>query len=168
MVPLGFQEVSKMVLERSWGLKSPLQSFLWQRAWFVTQPQASKSFPIRTQNHPKIDHESTLLNQLKTNSVLERFWDVLDTHFEVFFKYLRAKMISNSGKNPKKKILQNTVVFRVKMHFRDLNNLIATVKNNIVHPALTKQRSKFDPPLDLKISLSSKPKTGLRPPKNDT
>ena len=74
----------------------------------MTQPQASKSLPIRTQNPPKIDHESTLLNQLKTNSVLERFWDVLDTHFEVFFKYLRAKMISNSGKNPKMKILQNT------------------------------------------------------------
>lgn len=67
----------------------------------MTQPQACKSLPIRTQNPPKIDHESILLNQLKTNSVLERFWDVLDTHFEVFFKYLRAKMISNSDKNTK-------------------------------------------------------------------
>ena len=128
MVPLGLQEASKMVLERSWGLKSPWQSFLWQRAWFVTQPQASRSLPIRSQNSPKIDHQSTLLNQLKTSSVLERFWGVLDTHFEVFFKYLRAKMISNSDKNTKMKILQNTCVFTVKMHFRDLKNIRTTLK----------------------------------------
>ena len=135
----------------------------------MTQPQASKSLPIRTQNPPKIDHESTLLNQLKTNSVLERFWDVLDTHFEVFFKYLRAKMISNSDKNTKMKILQNTSVFTVKMHFRNLNNITTTLKKTLVfaHQALTKQRSKSDPPLDLKISPSRRPKTGLRAPKND-
>ena len=136
----------------------------------MTQPQATKSLPIRTQNPPKIDHESTLLNQLKTNSVLERFWGVLDTHFEVFFKYLRAKMISNSDKNTKMKILQNTCVFTVKMHFRDLKNIRTTLKKTLlfVHQALTKQRSKSDPPLDLKISLSSRPKTGLRPPKHNT
>ena len=135
----------------------------------MTQPQASKSFPIRTQNPPKIDHESTLLNQLKTSSVLERFWDVLDSHFDAFFKYLRAKMISNSDKNTKMKILQNTCVFTVKMHFRNLNNITTTLKKTLVfaHQALTQQRSKSDPPLGLKISPSSRPKTGLRAPKND-
>ena len=168
-VPRGLQEASKMVLERSWGLKSLWQSFLWQRAWFVTQPQASRSLPIRSQNSPKIDHQSTLLNQLKTSSVLERFWGVLDTHFEVFFKYLRAKMISNSDKNTKMKILQNTSGFTLKMHFRTSNNVTKTLRKTLkfVHQALTKQRSTSDPPLDLKISLSSRPKTGVRVPKND-
>ena len=86
-----------------------------------------------------------------------------------FFKYLRAKMISNSDKNTKMKILQDTCAFTVKMHFRDLKNIRTTLKKTLlfVHQALTKQRSKSDPPLDLKISLSSRPKTGLRAPKND-
>ena len=135
----------------------------------MTQPQASKSLPIRTQNPPKIDHESTLLNQLKTSSVLERFWDAGDTNFEVFFKYLHAMMTNNNDKMTKMKILQNICVFTVKMHFRDLKNIRTTLKKTLlfVHQALTKQRSKSDPPLDLKISLSSRPKTGLRAPKND-
>ena len=169
MVLLGFQEASKMVLERSWGLKSPWQSFLRQRAWFVTQPQVSRSLPIRSQNASKIDQQSTLLNQLKTSSVLERFWGVLDTDLECFFKYLRAKMINNSDKNIKMKILQNPYVFPVKMHFLDLKNIRTTLKETLlfVHQTLTKPRSKSDPPLDLKISLSSRPKTRLRAPKND-
>ena len=94
----------------------------------MTQPQASKSLPIRSQNPPKIDHESTLLNQLKTSSVFEWFWDYVDTHFEVFLKYLRAKMISNNDKNDKMKILQNTCVFTVKMHFGDLNSVTIKLK----------------------------------------
>ena len=85
MVPLGLQEASKMVFERSWGLKSPYNRFHDRKPGSWGQPPASKSLPIRTQNPSKIDHESTLLNQLKTNSVLEGFWDFLGTHFEVFF-----------------------------------------------------------------------------------
>ena len=79
-------------------------------------------------------------------------------------------MISNSGKNPKMNILQNTSVFTVEMHFDDLNNITATLTKNIffIHIALAGQRTKFDPPLDLKNSFSSRPKTSPRPPKSDT
>ena len=108
-----------------------------------------------------------------TNSKLTAFWNGSGTSWtpilKCFLKYLHAKMISTSDKNTKMKILQNTCVFTVKMHFRNLNNITTTLKKTLVfaHQALTKQRSKSDPPLDLKISPSSRPKTGLRAPKND-
>ena len=160
MVLLGLQRASKMVLGRSWGFKFPLQSFLWQRAWFVTQPQASKTFPIRIQNPPKIDHESTLLNQCKTSSVFKWFWDVLDTHFEVFLKYLRAKMTSNNGKNDKMKILQNTCVFTVKMHFGDLNNV--TIKLKIHHFLYVKSLQNKEANLTIHRTSKSVSQTGSK------
>ena len=58
-------------------------------------------------------------------------WTSWTPILKCFFKYLRAKMISNSDKNTKMKILQNTCVFTVKMHFGDLNNV--TIKLKIHH-----------------------------------
>ena len=121
--------------------------------------------PNPSQIAPKILLKSIMKALCLTNSKLTAFWNGSGTSWtpilKCFLKYLRAKMISNSDKNTKMKIVQNTCVFTVKMHFRNLNNITTTLKKTLVfaHQALTKQRSKSDPPLDLKISLSSRPIT---------
>ena len=51
-----------------------------------------------------------MLKHLKRSSILERFWDVLDTHFEDFLKSSRAKLMSKRDKSTEVKILQNTYV----------------------------------------------------------
>ena len=67
-----------------------------------------------------------------TNSKLTAFWNGSGTSWtpilKCFFQYLRAKMISNSDKNTKMKILQNTCVFTLTMHFRNSNNVTKTLR----------------------------------------
>ena len=158
-----------------WYLSDPEASNLPYSRFYDSELGSWRSLrpPNPSQFAPKILLKSIMKALCLTNSKLTAFWNGSGTSWtpilKCFFKYLRAKMISNSDKNTKMKILQNTCVFTVKMHFRNLNNITTTLKKTLVfaHQALTKQRSKSDPPLDLKISPSRRPKTGLRAPKND-
>ena len=90
--------------------------------------------PNPSQIESKILLKSIMKALCLTNFKQVALWNCSQTSWRPilkrFFKYLRAKMISNSGKNPKMNILQNTSVFTVKMHFDDLSNITATLKNN--------------------------------------
>ena len=172
--PKGYHLASKK--RPKWYLSDPEASNLPDNHFYDSELGSWRSLrpPDPSQLAPKILPKSIIKALCLTNSKQAAFWNGFGASWtpilKCFFKYLRAKMISNSDKNTKMKILQNTCVFTVKMHFRDLNNIRTALKKTLlfVHQALIKQRSKSDPPLDLKISLSSHPKTGMRPPKNDT
>ena len=117
--------------------------------WYLSDPEASNlptivfmteslvrggslRPPNPSQFAPKILLKSVMKALCLTNSKLTAFWNGSGTSWtpilKCFFKYLRAKMISNSDKNTKMKILQNTCGFTVKMHFRNLNNITTTLK----------------------------------------
>ena len=158
-----------------WYLSDPEASNLPYNRFYDSELGSWRSLrpPNPSQFAPKILLKSIMKALCLTNSKLTAFWNGSGTSWtpilKCFFKYLRAKMISNNDKNTKMKILQNTCVFTVKMHFRNLNNITTTLKKTLVfaHQALTKQRSKSDRPLDPKMGPSRQPKPGRKPQKND-